>query len=87
MPVAHRTFTTPDGLTHAYYELAVGNDGPPVILQHGFSATTIDEWVEPGIAAAIGTLGRRVIGLDALGRAWPPTYRRSRPISASPDSI
>ena len=67
MPVAHRIFTTPDGLTHAYYELAVGNDGPPIILQHGFSATTIDEWVEPGIAAAIGALGRRVIGLDALG--------------------
>ena len=67
IPIAPRYFTTSDGLAHAYYELADGTDGPPVILQHGFSATTMDEWVAPGIASAIGVLGRRVIGLDALG--------------------
>ncbi len=69
---AHRPepqyFSTPDGMRHAYYEL--GNrdaSGPAILLQHGFSATTWHEWVEPGIAAAISGLGRRVVGLDALG--------------------
>lgn len=61
-------FTTPDGLEHAYYELGAPDaPGPAIILQHGFSATTFHEWVEPGIAGAIAGLGRRVIGLDALG--------------------
>lgn len=61
-------FSTPDGMEHAWYELGNADaPGPAIILQHGFSATTIHEWVEPGIARAIAALGRRVIGLDALG--------------------
>lgn len=61
-------FTTPDGMRHAWYELADPQaPGPAIILQHGFSATTWHEWVEPGIAGAIAALGRRVVGLDALG--------------------
>lgn len=61
-------FATPDGLEHAWYELGdAGAHGPAIVLQHGFSATTWHEWVEPGIADAIAGLGRRVIGLDARG--------------------
>lgn len=65
---AAQGFTTPDGLHHAWYEL--GNPdapGPLIVLQHGFSATTWHEWVVSGIAASIAGLGRRVVGLDALG--------------------
>lgn len=42
-------------------------NGFPVILQHGYTANTQSEWVACGIAAAIAALGRRVIGIDALG--------------------
>jgi pimeloyl-ACP methyl ester carboxylesterase len=60
-------FETPDGMSHAFYELG-GAGGPPIIIQHGYSATTFHEWVSPGIAARIvEALGRRLIGLDALG--------------------
>jgi pimeloyl-ACP methyl ester carboxylesterase len=63
-----RLFETSDGMQHAWYELGGGADGTPVIMQHGFSATTEHEWVAPGISEAIAVaLGRRVIGLDALG--------------------
>jgi pimeloyl-ACP methyl ester carboxylesterase len=60
-------FKTPDGLSHAYYELGSVGSGPAIILQHGFSASTWHEWVQPGIAEAVASLGRRVIGLDARG--------------------
>lgn len=61
-------FSTSHGLEHAWYELGDPHGpGPAIILQHGFSATTWHEWVEPGIAAAITGLGRRVVGLDARG--------------------
>jgi pimeloyl-ACP methyl ester carboxylesterase len=54
-------------MRHAYYELGGGESGPPIIMQHGFSATTWHEWVQCGISDKIATLGRRVIGLDAMG--------------------
>jgi pimeloyl-ACP methyl ester carboxylesterase len=66
-PPPLRYFGTPDGISHAYYELGGGDAGPPIIMQHGFSATTWHEWVECGISDKIATLGRRVIGLDARG--------------------
>jgi pimeloyl-ACP methyl ester carboxylesterase len=60
-------FTTSDGLSIAWYELGTGADEPPILLQHGYSATTSSEWLECGIAASLASLGRRVIGVDALG--------------------
>jgi pimeloyl-ACP methyl ester carboxylesterase len=60
-------FTTPDGFRHAFFDLGTGSANPPIILQHGFTASTRTEWVECGIAAALAGLGRRVIGVDALG--------------------
>lgn len=61
-----RHFTTADGFDLAWYELAPG-DGPPIILQHGYTANTAHEWLDTGIAERLAALGRRVIGLDALG--------------------
>lgn len=62
-------FDTPDGMRHAWYELGdPAAPGPVVVMQHGFSATTFHEWVAPGISANIAkALGRRVVGLDAMG--------------------
>lgn len=60
-------FTTSDGFSIAWYDLGTGADDPPILLQHGYSATTSSEWLECGIAAALAGLGRRVIGVDALG--------------------
>ena len=60
-------FDTADGMSHAFYDLG-GADAPPIIIQHGYSATTFHEWVEPGIAGRlVSALGRRLIGIDALG--------------------
>ena len=63
------SFTTSDGMVHAWYELGdAAAPCPAIIIQHGFSATTFHEWVAPGIAAAlVQRLGRRLIGLDAMG--------------------
>ena len=60
-------FTTSDGFAHAWYELGGGAAGPAIVLQHGFTANTWHEWVECGIAQRIVGLGRRVVGIDALG--------------------
>lgn len=60
-------FTTSDGFSIAWYDLGAGNDQPPILLQHGYSATTKSEWVDCGIAAQLAGLGRRVIAVDALG--------------------
>ena len=60
-------FTTADGFRIAFHELAGPSDAFPVILQHGYTANTESEWMSCGIAASIAALGRRVIGIDALG--------------------
>ncbi|WP_421760912.1 alpha/beta fold hydrolase [Devosia sp.] len=69
--------TTPDGFRLAYYELAEG-EGRPIVLQHGFSASTASEWVECGIAARLGELGRPVVGIDALGHGKSDAPHESR---------
>ncbi|RYE07153.1 MAG: alpha/beta fold hydrolase [Hyphomicrobiales bacterium] len=60
-------FTTSDGFRIAFHELGGPPDGFPIILQHGYTANTQSEWVSCGIADALAALGRRVIGIDALG--------------------
>jgi pimeloyl-ACP methyl ester carboxylesterase len=61
------SFVTTDGFRIAFHELGGPPDGFPVIFQHGYTANTQTEWVGCGIAAAVAGLGRRVIGIDALG--------------------
>lgn len=67
-PPEPRYFSTSDGMSHAWYELGGGDAGPPLILQHGFTATTWYEWVACGISRKLADgLGRRIIGIDAMG--------------------
>jgi pimeloyl-ACP methyl ester carboxylesterase len=73
-----RSVTTPDGFRLAWYELGAGTVGPPIVLQHGFSSSTRDEWVESGIAASVASLGRRVVGIDALGHGRSDTPHEPR---------
>lgn len=40
---------------------------PVVVLQHGFAADTETNWVRPGVVAALGDAGRRVVSVDARG--------------------
>src|SRR5690606_4517305 len=58
---------TSDGFELAWYGLAPGAAGPPIILQHGYSSSSWHEWVACGIAGALAGLGRPVYALDALG--------------------
>ena len=96
IPPEPQIFATPDGISHAWYELGGGDAGPPIIMQHGFSATTWHEWVACGISDKIATLGRRVIGLDARGHGQstrshdPNDYgegRMARDVSALIDHL
>lgn len=57
-------FTTHDGLQIAYYELG-GSEEPALILHHGFSANTVHEWLDSGIAARLSIMGRSLISIDA----------------------
>ncbi|SDJ96313.1 Lysophospholipase, alpha-beta hydrolase superfamily [Actinopolyspora mzabensis] len=63
-------FTAFDGAEIAYHtwEPRVAAEGlPPVVLQHGFAASTESNWVGPGVVDALLESGRRVIGVDARG--------------------
>lgn len=61
------TFTNPDGLTLAWYELGGGDGLPPIVMQHGFSSSTKHEWIDCALADDLAVLGRRIIGIDARG--------------------
>lgn len=62
-----QTFVTHDGLTLTYYQLADGQEGPPLLLQHGFTAEVMVEWVTCGIVDRLAPLNRPIFGLDARG--------------------
>jgi len=57
-------FSSFDGVK-LHYETE--GEGSPVVLLHGFGASTRTNWVEPGIWSALVHAGHRVIGLDARG--------------------
>ncbi len=77
-------FQSSDGLSLALHEFGAAADPYPVILQHGFSASSEGNWIAPGIAAALVTAGRRVVALDARGHGKSATphetaqYSRTR---------
>jgi pimeloyl-ACP methyl ester carboxylesterase len=58
------TFAGFDG-TELYYEEE--GAGSPVVLLHGLSADTEQNWKAPGIWSALVEAGHRVIGFDARG--------------------
>jgi pimeloyl-ACP methyl ester carboxylesterase len=61
------TLPTRDGLSLAWYRWGTPSATPPVVLQHGFSADTVSNWVTPGVVQALLAGGRWVVGLDARG--------------------
>ena len=63
-------FTTSDGVAIAYHRfepVTSAPDLPIVVLQHGFAADTVSNWVAPGIVDALLADGRRVVSVDARG--------------------
>jgi pimeloyl-ACP methyl ester carboxylesterase len=58
------TFTGSGGTELSYEEEGAGS---PVVLLHGLSADTEQNWKAPGIWTALAETGHRVIGFDARG--------------------
>ncbi|MCU7723914.1 alpha/beta hydrolase [Actinoplanes sp. KI2] len=60
-----------DGTTIAYHcweaDAGVAAYPIPVVLQHGFTADTMADWLVPGTVAGLTAAGRRVVGIDARG--------------------
>ncbi|NUT51793.1 MAG: alpha/beta fold hydrolase [Saccharothrix sp.] len=60
-----------DGAVIAYHrwepDAGVEAHPVPVVLQHGFCANTLVEWVGHGTVAALTAAGRAVVGVDARG--------------------
>jgi pimeloyl-ACP methyl ester carboxylesterase len=72
-PAAHATaeVVVDDGATIAYHcweaDAGVAAHPVPVVLQHGFTADTLADWLAPGTIAGLTAAGRRVVGIDARG--------------------
>jgi pimeloyl-ACP methyl ester carboxylesterase len=56
-----------DGVEVAVHRWGAAGDRPPVVLQHGFAADSIRNWVASGIVAALLADGREVVAVDARG--------------------
>ncbi|MCM4080989.1 alpha/beta fold hydrolase [Paractinoplanes hotanensis] len=65
------TVVVDDGTTIAYHcwepDAVVIAHPVPVVLQHGFTADTMVDWLIPGTVAGLTAAGRRVVGVDARG--------------------
>jgi len=68
---ATATVVVDDGTTIAYHcwepDAGVTAHPVPVVLQHGFTANTMADWLAPGTIACLTAAGRRVVGVDARG--------------------
>jgi len=71
VPPHSATVVVDDGATIAYHrwepDPGVGAHPVPVVLQHGFTANTMVDWLIPGTVAGLTAAGRRVVGVDARG--------------------
>ena len=56
-----------DGVEIAYEQSEAGGDRRPVLLLHGFASDHCDNWVKPGVVAALVASDRAVIAGDARG--------------------
>ena len=63
------SFTTFDGHSLAYYTVGGSeeNDGPAVILAHGFTAESVGNWFVPKVAQKLAQRGFRTFALDLRG--------------------
>ena len=62
-----QTFTASDDVEISYQVFGERSENPPVVLHHGFAASSEINWVVPGIVSALTAAGRWVISLDARG--------------------
>ncbi len=62
-----QSFTADDGVSIAFATWGDIAAGPPVVLQHGFVANHVINWVLPGMVDALTEAGRTVVALDARG--------------------
>lgn len=61
------SYRADDGVRVAYHDWNAGADGPPIVLQHGFTVSSVSTWFLTGIVDALTRHGRRVIAIDARG--------------------
>ena len=78
-------FKTFDGLNLAWTETGSPN-GRPTLVLHGFLASAHLNWIEPGLAAAMATTGRRILPPDLRGHGQSdaPTDPAAYPKDALP---
>jgi pimeloyl-ACP methyl ester carboxylesterase len=83
VPPRTATVVVDDGTAIAYHcwepDAGVEAHPVPVVLQHGFAADTMVDWLIPGTVAGLTAVGRRVVGVDARGHgrsAKSPDARR-----------
>ncbi len=67
MTVITRELARPDSMTIAFHEWNPDVGTPPVVLQHGYVASTETNWVVTGVLDTLLAAGHRVIGVDARG--------------------
>ena len=67
MTVITRELVRPDSMTVAFHEWNAEAGTPPVVLQHGYVASTETNWVVTGVLDALLAAGHRVVGVDARG--------------------
>jgi pimeloyl-ACP methyl ester carboxylesterase len=62
-----QTFTASDDVKISYQIFGERSEDPPVVLHHGFGASSEINWVVPGIVSALIAAGRWVLSVDARG--------------------
>ncbi|WP_199513873.1 alpha/beta fold hydrolase [Nucisporomicrobium flavum] len=71
VPPYTATVVVDDGTTIAWHrwepDAGVDAHPVPVVLQHGFAADTMVDWLVPGTVAGLTAAGRWVVGIDARG--------------------
>lgn len=67
-----------DGVGVAVHRWGSHGELPPVVLLHGFAASTQGTWVRPGVVPALVAAGREVVGIDARGHGESDKPREPR---------
>ncbi len=67
--------TAPDGIRLAY---EVVGEGPPVLLIHGFAASRIQNWKDPGWYQTLNDAGYQVIAMDCRGHGQSDKPREDK---------
>jgi pimeloyl-ACP methyl ester carboxylesterase len=69
------TLKSSDGLDLCIHEMG---EGPPVLMLHGFLSHARGNWIEPGVAAALMSLGRKLFLLDWRGHGQSAAPKDAR---------